>query len=83
MLKRKNAKSRGKIQFSQYFQELKNGDKVAVVREQALNPAFPKRIQGLTGIVVGKRGSAYILTIQEGGLIKTHIIKPANLKKLK
>ena len=83
MIKRKNAKTRGKVQFSTYFQEFKNGDKVAVVREQSLNPAFPKRIQGLVGVVSGKRGNAYIIAIQEGGMGKTHIIRPANLKRLK
>jgi len=82
MLKRKQAKSRGKTQFSQYFQEFKNGDKVAIIREQSLNPAFPIRIQGLVGTVAGKRGRAYIINIKEGGLVKMHIIAPANLKRL-
>lgn len=82
MLKRKQAKSRGKTQFSQYFQEFKNGDKVAIIREHSLNPAFPIRIQGLVGTVSGKRGRAYIINIKEGGLVKMHIVTPANLKKL-
>lgn len=83
MLRRKNAKLRGKVRLSQYFQEFENGEKVAVVREHSLNPSFPKRIQGLVGTVVGKRGKAYIISIREGGLEKMHLIRPASLKKLK
>jgi len=82
MLNRKESKSRGKTQFSNYFQEFKKGDKVAILREHSLNPAFPKRIQGLVGTVSGKRGKAYIINIKEGGLVKMHIMTPANLKKL-
>ena len=83
MLNRKHIKSRGKIKFSQYFQEFENGERVAIVREQSLNPAFPKRIQGLVGTIEGQRGSAYIVKIIEGRKEKMHIITPANLKKLK
>ena len=83
MLRRKNIKSRGKIQFSQYFQEFNKGERVAIVREHSLNPAFPKRIQGLVGTIEGQRGCAYLVKIKEGSLEKIHIIRPANLKKLK
>jgi len=82
MIKRKNVKQKGKIRLSRYFQELKNGECVAVVRDQAFNPAFPIRIQGRNGIVVGKRGLAYIIKIKEGGLEKVHIIAPAHLIKI-
>ena len=82
MLNRKESKSRGKTQFSKYFQEFKDGDKVAILREHSLNPAFPKRIQGLVGTVSGKRGRAYIINLKEGGLMKMHIVMPANLKRL-
>lgn len=83
MLNRKETKQKGKIRFSQYFQEFNNGDRVAIVREQSTNPAFPKRIQGLTGVITGKRGSAYLIKINEGNKEKTHIIRPINLKKIK
>lgn len=83
MLKRKNIKTRGKIQLSRYFQELKAGDRVAIVREHALNPKFPKRIQGKAGIIEENRGKAYIVKLMEGRLEKRFIIEGANLKKLK
>jgi len=83
MLKRKNVKKCGKLELSKYFQEFKVGEKVAVVKEHTLSPAFPLRLQGRTGLVAGKRGNAYIIKIFVGGIEKTHIINPSNLKKLK
>lgn len=75
-------KEHGKLNFSAYFQDFKEGEKVAIVREHSLNPAFPKRIQGKTGVIIGKRGGAYIISLMEGNKQKTHIIRAANLKKL-
>jgi large subunit ribosomal protein L21e len=83
MLKNKSMKSKGKIKFSQCFQELKDGDKVAIVREHSFNPNFPKRIQGQTGTIVGKRGNAYILEVMDGNEMKTHIMAAIHLKKIK
>jgi len=82
MLKRKNIRERGKRRLSDYFRNFKDGDKVAIIREHSMNPAFHKRIQGKTGVIVGKRGNAYIISLYEGNKQKIHIIKPANLKKL-
>lgn len=83
MIKRKKLKTRGKLSLSIYFQELKNGDKVAIVREQALNPSFPIRIQGKTGVVTGTKGSAYLIKIRDGESEKVYVIQPAHLKKIK
>jgi len=83
MLVRKKLRERGKLSLSRYFQEFKEGDRIAIVREHSQNPKFPRRIQGLSGVVVGKRGQAYIIKIKEGNKEKQHIIKPVHLKKLK
>ena len=83
MLKRKSVRTGGKIKLSEYFKELKDGDRVAIVREHALQPRFPKRIQGRTGVVIGKRGEAYIIRLKDGNKEKIHIIKAVHLKKLK
>lgn len=83
MIKRKAVRQRGKLRLSRYFQEFKEGEKVAVVREQSLNPAFPIRTQGRNGIIIGKKGSVYIVQIQDGSLQKVHLIAPAHLIKIK
>jgi len=83
MIKRKKQRTHGKIQLSNYFQEFKEGDKVAVIRELAVQPKFPKQLQGRTGVVNGKRGTYYILKINDLNKEKTYIIHPVHLKKLK
>lgn len=82
MIQRKNIKSRGKISLSKYFQELKTGEKVAIVREQSSEPKFPIRIQGKTGVVIGKKGEAYIISLMDGNEQKTFIIDAIHLKKI-
>ena len=81
MLKRKKVRDRGKIKFSRYFQKLKQGDKVSVVRELAVPSAVPKTIQGRTGIIEGKKGKSYVIKISLGKE-KTYVIHPVHLKKL-
>lgn len=83
MVKRKNVRTRGKLQLSKYFQELKEGEKVAVIRETAVPSSFPTRLQGRTGIIEGKRGKAYIVKINDQDKEKKFIIEPIHLKKIK
>ncbi|MGY4884259.1 MAG: 50S ribosomal protein L21e [Nanobdellota archaeon] len=83
MTNRKSIRTRGKLQFSRYFQDLKKGDFVTVVAEASLNPTFPKRLQGRTGIVEGKRGRSYCVKIKDQTKEKEFIISPIHLKKIK
>ena len=83
MVRRKKVRTRGKLQLSRYFQELEKGDSVAVVREKSINFNFPKRIQGRTGSVEGKRGKAYMVKIKDQNKEKRFLIKPIHLKKMK
>ena len=83
MTNRKNSRDKGKIQLSRMFQELKVGDTVTVIRELAETAGFPAKLQGRTGVVTGKRGRCYIVSINDQSRPKTHIIKPIHLKKLK
>ena len=83
MIKRKQLRQRGKIKLSNYFQEFKEGDRVAVIRELSVKPKFPKTIQGRSGIVINKRGSYYIVEMNDYNKKKNYIIHPIHLKKLK
>ncbi len=78
----KSSKTRGKLQFSRYFQELNEGDRVAVIKEKSIPSSFPKRLQGRTGIVEGKRGRAYMVKVKEINREKRFIIEPIHLKKI-
>ena len=83
MIKRKMQREHGKIKLSRYFQDFKEGDRVAILRELAISSSFPKRIHGRTGEIKGTRGKAYIVAIKEYNQNKTFIIDPVHLRKLK
>ena len=65
MVKKKHVREKGKLSFSRYFQNLKKGDSVAVIKELSVPSNFPDRYQGRTGEVEGKRGRAYIVKIKD------------------
>jgi len=83
MVNKKPFRTRGKLQLSRYFQEFNEGDFVAISREQSIPINFEKRLQGVTGIVEGKRGKAYIVKIKDGNKEKKILIEPIHLKKIK
>ena len=83
MSNKKKIRTRGKILFSRYFQILNKGDNVSVIREPAVQPSFPKQIQGRTGYIEKKQGKAYIVKIKDGNKLKSYIIEPIHLKKIK
>jgi len=83
MNKRKKLRDHGKVKLSNYFQEFKEGERIAVVRELSTNPKFPKQLQGRSGVVNGKRGSYYVVEIKDLNKSKTYIIHPVHLRRLK
>lgn len=83
MGKKKPVRTRGKLQLSKYFQKLEKGSSVAVVREPAIQSAFPIRLQGRTGLIEGKRGKAYIIKIKDQNKEKRFLIEPIHLRKIK
>ena len=83
MVGKKKIRKKGKLQLSRYFQELNNGDFVAVVKEPSVQAKFPKRIQGKTGVIEGKRGRSYIIKIKGQEKEKKFLIAPIHLKKIK
>lgn len=82
MVKRKKIRAKGKIQLSRYFQNLKEGDNVAVVKDFSIASSFPSRLQGRTGVVSEKRGRSYIVKIMDQNKEKKFIIEPIHLKKV-
>jgi large subunit ribosomal protein L21e len=83
MVKRKDVRTRGKFQLSKYFQTFSEGDAVTVTKEKAMQPSFPARLQGRSGVITNKRGRAYVVNIKDQNKDKQHIIAPIHLKKIK
>ena len=82
MNKRKKQREHGKIKLSNYFQDFKEGERVAVVKELAERPKFPKTLQGRSGVIMNKRGHSYLVEIKDLNKKKSYIIHPVHLKKL-
>lgn len=80
---KKSIRERGKVKLSKMFQELKIGDKVALVKDPGFSANFPSRIQGNTGIIESKRGKAYIIKLKDFNEEKRYIVEPIHLKKIK
>jgi len=82
MVRGKRIRARGKIPLSRQFQDLKEGDLVTVIREISVASSFPKRLQGRTGVILEKRGKAYIVKIKDVKKEKRFIIEPVHLKRI-
>lgn len=83
MVNKKSVRTRGKIKLSRYFQNLKEGDSVAVISDVSLHPAFPKRLQGRTGTVQKRIGKSYLINMNDQNKEKKFIIQAIHLKKIK
>jgi len=79
---RTKVRKKGKLSLSRYFQKIEDGAKVAIVADGGSRAAFPTRIQGQTGSVVGGRGKFKLVEIKDGGKMKTFIIHPIHLKQI-
>jgi ribosomal protein L21E len=82
-MNRKKVRTRGKFPFSKYFQKFQEGENVAVVKEVSVRQNFPKRLQGRTGVVQGRRGKSYLINVKDQNKEKQFLIEPIHLKKIK
>ncbi|MEK6760956.1 MAG: 50S ribosomal protein L21e [Nanoarchaeota archaeon] len=82
-MRKKPSREKGKLKFSRYFQEFKEGDKVAFVRELSVTSNVPDRYQGRTGTVEFRRGKAYSVKIKDLNKEKSFLIEPIHLRKIK
>ncbi len=79
---RKNVRDRGKISLKAYLQTFKMGEKVNLIVEPAVHKGmYYPRFMGKTGIVKGKRGRCYEISINDANKEKTLIVHPIHLKK--
>ncbi len=83
MVSHKHPRSRGKFSFSKYFQAFAPGDVVAVTRELAVSFPYSHRLQGRTGKVIEKRGSAYYVEVKDLNKPKRYLLHPIHLQRIK
>jgi large subunit ribosomal protein L21e len=80
-LLRKSPRKRGLPPVSHFLREYAEGQTVAIVLESASHGGMPHpRFQGLTGVVTGKQGRAYVVKVYQGNKLKTVVAGPEHLK---
>ena len=81
---RKRYNQKGKISIKSCLQEFKEGDKVLLHVEPAVQKGmYLPRFIGKTGIIKGKKGRCYEILINDLGKEKTLIVHPVHLRGLK
>ena len=79
---RKQKRSRGKISVTRYFQSFNTGERVYLGLESAVQKGmYHPRFMGKSGIITGKRGKCYTVSIDDTGKEKTLVVHPVHLKK--
>jgi large subunit ribosomal protein L21e len=79
---KKEKRSKGKISITRYFQSFNMGDRVHLIVEPSIHKGmYHPRFLGRAGIVKGKRGRCYEVTINDLGKEKKLIIHPIHLKR--
>lgn len=77
---RKKPRDRGLSPITKGMQEFENGERVNIVIDPSVHKGMPfHRFQGLTGIVVGKRGAAFEVSVKDGNKTKTVVARPEHL----
>ena len=77
----KEKREKGKISITRYFQVFDVGDRVYLSVEPAVQKGmYYPRFMGKAGIIKGKRGKCYEVTINDIGKDKTLIVHPVHLK---
>jgi len=80
---RKPVDKRGKISIRRFFQELTDGERVQLLAEPAVQTGlYHLDFHGKSGIVSGKQGECYKVTIKDGKKEKVLIVHPVHLKKM-
>ncbi|MBW2973575.1 50S ribosomal protein L21e [Candidatus Woesearchaeota archaeon] len=83
-LMKKNYREKGKISLTKYFAEYKNGDKVTLKAEPAVQKGiYHLRFHSRTGVVKDKQGDCYNVEIKDGNKPKTLVVHPIHLARLK
>ena len=79
---RKNHRRRGKISITNYFQSFNSGDRVYLGVESAVQKGmYHPRFMGKSGIIKGKRGRCYEITINDLGKNKILVVHPVHLRR--
>ncbi len=77
----KSPREKGLLPITRVIQKFEIGDRVHIKIEPSFHKGMPHpRFHGRTGMVTGKRGKAYVVSVKDGNAEKTIITHPVHLK---
>ncbi len=80
-LLRKKPRRRGLSPLSTVLREYEIGQRVDIIIDPSFHKGMPhKRYHGRTGIVIGKRGRAFIVEVTLGKALRNLVIRPEHLR---
>ena len=79
---RRSPRERGLSPITRSFQSFEIGERVTILIDSSVQKGWPhNRFHGMTGIVMGKRGRAYLVDVRFGGRTKQGVVRPEHLRK--
>ena len=79
---KKNIREKGKISIRNYLQSFKEGEKVLLKAEPAVQKGmYFRRFHGKTGEIIGKQGKSYKIKLNDKNKEKQLIVHPVHLRK--
>ena len=80
-LLRRKPRERGKIGLSRILRNYQPGEKVVVQIDSSVHKGMPhRRYHGKIGMIVDKRGRAYVIDVTQGKATREIIVRPEHLK---
>jgi large subunit ribosomal protein L21e len=80
----KGRRTRGKLSLTRYFASFKTDEKVVLKAEPSVQSGgYPIRFYGKIGVVKGKQGRCYMVSIKDGSKQKTLIVSPVHIERVK
>jgi len=82
--KKLRKKWKGLPPVNEFLKKFEVGEKVVIKIEPSVHKGMPfPRFHGRVGVVIGKRGKAYLVKIEDGKKEKLIISHPVHLKRVK
>ena len=79
-LLKRGPREKGKTVLSKILYEYKLGEKVVVSIDPSVHKGMPhRRYHGKVGVIVSKRGRAYMVDVTQGEAVKEILIRPEHL----
>jgi large subunit ribosomal protein L21e len=79
---KKSKKDKGKVSLRKYFQKFKEGDRVVLFAEPAIQKGmYLPRFHGKIGVIGGTKGKCYEVKIKDKNKEKMLVVHPIHLKR--